>query len=159
MAAKAAAPLGPVRRSIAEAVVCMPTAARLEAHGSAKFTHLSFCHVSVPTRHSGAARVSLTRVPGTAPDANAPIDPGNLQPQTEGPKFQGRYQIQFGRHMESLPDRTTAAGTLQPCNLVPSRQPDRRTRDSVVGESHQIFVPNSVRRREATRSYHMVISA
>jgi hypothetical protein len=48
---------------------------------------------------------------------------------------------------------------LLPCNLDPSKQPDRHIRHSVVGESHQIFVPNSVRRREATRSYHRPISA
>jgi hypothetical protein len=86
--------------------------------------HVSFCHVSlgtfrtIPTRHAGAACVSLTTVQPQMQTRRLTLD--LLNPRLKPTQIQGRNQVQFRRHMESLPDRTTAAGTLLPWNLDPA---------------------------------------
>jgi hypothetical protein len=83
--------------------------------------HLSFCHVSLPTfrttptRLSGAACASITTVPPQMQTRRLALHLAN--PRLKPTQIQGRNQVPFRRHMESLPDRTTAAGTLLPATM------------------------------------------
>lgn len=152
MAAKAAAPLA----QFAEAIACNPTAGEFDDSiwlqsgrgwpGCWTSVVLS-CVTGHAQNHPHEALWGCLcqSYQSTAPDADAPINPGSSRPQAEtypnSRSESGTVQAAtWSRYLiERQPREHYYYGTWTQLG-----QPDRRTRHSVVGESHQIFMPNSV---------------